>query len=164
MIGIALRVIGVIVAANAAKSLVDGVRDKVVPKKGSVLYCDLAFGTASHSGIYVGNNRIVQLSGSGRIEKVSPKKFIDGGTAVSIYVSCREDEAVGSAQVAKRARSLVGSRRAYNVVMDNCHQFSAGCLTGDFEGAANFLPFLKSTASKVLGANTWRHWDIDLFD
>lgn len=164
MIGIAVRVIVAILAANTTKSIVDGARDKVTPKRGSVVYCDLALGAASHSGIYVGNNQIVQLSGNGRVERVTPKKFIQGKTAISIYVSCKNNQSVGSVQVAKRARSLVGSRRGYNPLFDNCHQFSAGCLTGDFESASNVLWYLKSMASDVLGSNTWRHWDIELFD
>ena len=49
---------------------------KVMPKKGSVLYCDLSFGIAEHSGIYVGDNRIVHLNGKGEIEAVSPAAFL----------------------------------------------------------------------------------------
>ncbi len=164
MIGILVRVVGAILAANVAKSLVDGVRDKVTPKQGSVVYCDLIVGVASHSGIYIGNNEIVQLSGSGRIERVSPKKFIRGGTAVNIYVSCYEDEAVGSVLAAERARSQVGCRRNYDPMSDNCHRFSAGCLTGDFGSSNNLLLGLKNLASDILGSNTWRQWDIELFD
>jgi len=46
-------------------------RDHVRPKIGSVVYCDLWM--VEHSGIYIGNNRIVHLDGSGKIEIVTPK-------------------------------------------------------------------------------------------
>ena len=118
------------------------------------------FGVAEHSGIYVGDNEIVQLSGSGEIELVDPKEFVENTTGISIYVSCDEDEAVGDVQVAERARSQVGRSRDYNFLMDNCHQFSAGCLTGDFENSNNFLWMLKDEASDVLGSNTWRVWEL----
>ena len=133
-------------------------RAQVAPTKGSVVYCDLISGIAEHSGIYVGDNEIVQLSGSGEIKLVDPKEFVENTTGMSIYVSCYEDEAVGDVQVAERARSQVGRSRDYNLFTDNCHQFSAGCLTGDFENSNNFLWMLMDEASNVLGCNTWRVW------
>lgn len=150
---------------NLAESFIDNViRDKVSsPVVGSVVYCDLGMGYAEHTGIYVGRNRIVHLDGDGVIESVGPTKFMErlGGfnTAISIYVSCRDGEPVGSRAVAKRARSMVGSRRAYNLILDNCHQFTAGCLTGKFENGCNFLTFLKTEVESVLGGDEWRVWD-----
>ena len=149
---------------NMAESIYDGCRDKVVPVPGSVLYCDLAMGYMEHSGIYVGDGKIVHLSGEGAIEVVSPKQFIKGGTAINIYVSCKDEFAVGSPAVARRAKSKVGYVREYNFLMDNCHQFSAGCLTGAFDKHINFLWMLKDEAKINLGSNTWRHWDIELFN
>ncbi|MNP65712.1 hypothetical protein D3C76_1613310 [compost metagenome] len=63
---------------NMLEGIVDACRDSVLPEIGSVVYCDLALGYMDHSGIYVGNGRIAHLAGTGRIELVSPKKFIDG--------------------------------------------------------------------------------------
>jgi hypothetical protein len=147
---------------NVAEGIVDACRDQVQPEIGSVLYCDLALGYMDHSGIYIGNNEIVHLSGKGHIEIVSPKQFINGTTACSIYVSCRGTSSVGSAAAAKLARDMVGTSRNYNFILDNCHQFCAGCLTGDFENACNFLWMLKHESEKQLGSDTWRFWDIDL--
>lgn len=144
-------------AWNLVESFIDNVcRDQVVAVPGCVVYCDLAFGYAEHSGIYVGNRGIVQLSGNGCIEAVNPPEFLSGTTGISIYASCRGAAARGDAKVAARARSMVGGRRSYNFLMDNCHQFSAGCLTGDFDNADNFLWMLKDTAADVLAVDTWR--------
>ena len=149
---------------NTLESLVDNVlRDKVYPVKGSVVYCDLGFGLAEHSGIYVGNNRIVHLDGSGLIECVSPREFISRlnglNSAISIYVSCVGSSAVGAGDVAKRAVGMIGESRAYNVVLDNCHQFSSGCMTGDFDNSDNFLWMLKRTSQERIGSDTWRVWE-----
>ena len=76
-----------------------------------------------------------------------------------VYVSCHNGRAVGSAQVAQRALDMVGSSRNYNFILDNCHQFSSGCLTGDFENSDNFLWMLKATAQKTIGADEWHVWD-----
>ena len=155
------RILGGWLAWNLGESIVDNVfRDKVTPLAGSIVYCDYRFGVAEHSGVYIGNNRIVQLSGSGKVEQVSPREFVKGTTAISIYVSCCEKEAVWDTQVCIRACSQVGNRRDYNFLTDNCHQFSAGCLTGDFEEQNNFLWMLKDLTTDVLGANTWRVWDL----
>lgn len=144
---------------NMAEGIIDACRDQVQPEIGSVLYCDLAFGYMEHSGIYIGNRQIVHLNGRGQIEIVSPRKFIDGGSGVHIYVSCYNSIAVGSEFVADRAQNMVGISRDYNFIFDNCHQFSAGCLTGNFDNASNFLWMLKDVAKDKLSANTWRVWE-----
>ena len=130
-----------------------------MPKKGSVLYCDLTGSFLEHSGIYVGDNRIVHLNGKGEIEAVSPAEFLSPFALQDIYVSCMENSAVGSERVATRALSMVGKKRNYNLVMNNCHQFTTGCLTGNFENSSNLLTFLKMQAKDTLGADTWHLWD-----
>lgn len=151
---------------NLAESVIDNcIRDKVSsPIRGSVVYCDLGAGLAEHSGIYIGKNRIVHLNGGGLIECVSPKEFMDrlGGwnTAISIYVSCTDGSPVGSKKVSKRAKSMVGVRRDYDLTLDNCHQFTTGCLTGDFENSYNFFTFLKDKVREELGGTEWRVWDL----
>ncbi|MBL8434820.1 MAG: hypothetical protein JNL99_07770 [Zoogloea sp.] len=149
---------------SQAMRLIDKhLRDKVKPRVGSVVYCDLAV-FAEHSGIYVGKGRIAHLDGSGRIEIVTARQFLKrlGGLnpADSIYVSCDDEGAIKASKVAKRAREMEGGERPYNVILDNCHQFTSGCLTGDFENADNFLWMLKHTAEQKLGATTWRLWDL----
>ena len=85
-----------VIACGVTKSAYKNFDTKVMPKKGSVLYCDLSFGIAEHSGIYVGDNRIVHLNGKGEIEAVSPAEFLSLFALQDIYVSCMENSAVGS--------------------------------------------------------------------
>jgi len=49
---------------------------KVTPRVGSLLYCDLARSVVQHSRIYIGNQQIVHLDGSGLIEIVSLQNFL----------------------------------------------------------------------------------------
>jgi hypothetical protein len=146
-------------ACGAVKSAFKNTDTKVMPKKGSVLYCDLTGSFLEHSGIYVGDNRIVHLNGKGEIEAVSPAAFLSPFALQDIYVSCMENSAVGSERVATRALSMVGKKRNYNFVMNNCHQFTTGCLTEDFENSSKLLTFLKMQAKDTLGADTWHLWD-----
>ncbi len=87
--------------------------------------------------------------------------IVDGfNPAISIYVSCDENAAPqGGRRIAQRALAQVGQWRDYNVIMDNCHQFSSGCVTGDFENSDNFLRLLKHRCQKHMDACQWRVWD-----
>ncbi len=142
-----------------APSLFDKVHRSVsMPVEGSILYVDLLGEYAQHSGIYIGNGEIVELSGKGCIQRVSREQFINGGTGRDIYVSCRNNVATGSPTIAQRARSALGLHREYNIFLNNCHQFCAGCLTGNFENSDNFLWMLKHSAQVALGTDSWHRW------
>ena len=104
------------------------------PKVGSILYWNLAL-AFEHTGIYVGWNKVVHLNGDGIIEKVSYAEFIGrlDGMNPTIAICCpvdRDNNPIGDKEVAKRARSLVGKYRDYNLITDNCHKFTYYCLTG----------------------------------
>jgi hypothetical protein len=88
------------------KSIVDNVfRDKVTPVVGSILHC--SFFGAEHTGIYIGDNKIVELTGSGSIRVTSPDGFIVGTNAISIYVACDGTQPLGGNHIAERARGLI---------------------------------------------------------
>lgn len=144
------------------KNIVRGIQDKVTPVPGSVVYCDL-MDVVEHSGIYIGDNTIVHLSGTGNIEAVSPQEFVarlnGRNKSEFIEVSCIDGCAVGSEEVANRAIEMIGSTREYNLILDNCHQFTSGCLSGNFENPYNFLWMLRDEAKRVLGADSWRAWE-----
>ncbi|MBV7317341.1 hypothetical protein [Shewanella sp. NIFS-20-20] len=59
------------------------------------------------------------------------------------------------------AKAAIGNKRKYNMLLDNCHQFSAGCITGNFENSNNFLWMLKDLAEKEYVFKSWRVWDYD---
>ncbi len=135
---------------------------KVTPLPGSIVLCDL-FGGEYHSGIYVGGNKIVHLEGSGDICKVSPEEFLKrlGGLtdAKIIYISCDKNSSpISDTAIVERALNKIGSSRDYNLLFDNCHQFTYGCITGDFENPINFTWFLKNAARTHFGIEKWLVW------
>lgn len=141
------------------KSLKKNRDTKVKPAIGSVLYCDLPAGVAEHSGIYIGDNRIVHLNGKGEMEIVTPAYFLSSFALKDIYVSCMGEEAIGSRQVAENALEKIGKApRNYNLFFDNCHKFTAGCLTGNFNNGNTSLTLLKRQASQTLHADNWLLW------
>lgn len=116
---------------------------KAAPVRGSIVVCELFNGMAEHTGIYIGNNKIVELNRNGNIRRVSFNKFLNSSvnrTGTKIYTACDEfDEPLQFESVAENAESMGGEKRFYNIIMNNCHQFTSGCITGNFENADNFF-------------------------
>lgn len=129
--------------------------------EGCVVYHSMLGELVEHSGIYVGEYKVVSLNSKGQIVEETTRKFAEGSLNSNglIWASCLGESVVGDRKVAERARKMVGKHRNYNVIWDNCHQFTSGCLNGDFENADNPFTFLKLTAEKVLGVDNWRIWD-----
>lgn len=160
----ALYVIAGFVARQITGHIADNYfKETVYPVKGSIIYCDLAL-IAEHSGIYVGDGNVAHLDGSGNIEIVTQKNFLSrlGGLnpAMSIYVSCSDTNAVGNTVTAERAIAMNGNYTNYNTILNNCHQFTSGCITGNFDNSDNFWWMLKDKAEHQYGANSWRVWKI----
>lgn len=114
--------------------------DQVSPKIGCVVRTDLWLGLATHTGIYVGDNTIIEITeedDTARVRAVTPKEFVSGGpnrTGVYIYIACGKSDgevyALGSEDIARRAREAIGSRGEYYFMCNNCHQFTRYCVTG----------------------------------
>ncbi len=136
---------------NLAESFCKNVFEKRVrPVPGSVLRCDLAggikllggfAGSICHTGIYLGNDKIAEVSpvnGRARVRIVDPDEFLSGDSdslnriGAFIYVATDGDEALGSEEIAQRAkRSARRSRGEYRLLSNNCHMFTRYCITGE---------------------------------
>lgn len=155
-------VLGSGILYSGAKSIIDNIfRNKVEPCFGSIVFCTLLPPVIEHSGVYVGDNSIVHLNRFGLVEKVSFKTFIQDTPAISIYVSSKNGLAIGGEKVGDLALSQLGKQINYNVLGKNCHQFSSGCLTGNFDNKNILLSQLKRTAKLTIGANEWRVLALD---
>lgn len=133
------------------------------PAPGTPVYCNLAV-VVEHTGIYIGDDEIVHLSGDGNIEIVSPQDFVarlDGDNpAEAIFYAAKSDGTpLCRKSIANRARSMAGSRRNYNVFFDNCHQFTCGCITGEFDNPCKLFGMLETMIKYKLGSLTWVKWD-----
>lgn len=149
-----------------SSSFIDNVfRDDVTPVVGSVLVCDLT-PFADHSGIYIGNGKIVHRSGNGYLEVVSPAAFLDRldglNTAISIYVACRNHSPIGSKSIARRAEKALSDHDflGYDLLNKNCHHFTRYCLTGntDMWGLDFTFTSLEALLESDFGLNNWRVW------
>lgn len=135
------------------------IEDTVIPIKGSILHCSL-FG-AEHTGVYIGDGKIVELLGTGKIRVTDRTGFTKGTNALSIYVACNGTVPLGSTHIAGRAKRKVNLRRNYKLLSDNCHQFTAGCITDIFENDYNQYFSLQSLIRIKMNSNKeikWRVW------
>ncbi len=160
----------------------------IMPEPGTVLFCGLGLRGIHHSGIYIGDDGIVELARNGIVRVVHSDEFtrptnigaglgaraaiaIAAPTAflaalaltspfdsMNIYASCRGQIAVGNPAVARRARSMIGQSRPYHIIKHNCHHFTFHCLTALRWDTARFLPDVMREAERHLGADTWRVW------
>jgi hypothetical protein len=120
-------------------------------KNGAIVWCDLGLGSAEHTGIYIGDNRIIELNGDGYLRKLSLNEFVncsDYRTGISLYSLCDVyGEVLSDSLIAYRANKFweEKEKRGYNLLFDNCHQFTAGCITGNLVN-----PFKTFESLKVL--------------
>ncbi len=128
--------------SDLAESILVELRDKIKPVPGSVLKCDLALGHACHTGIYIGNDEIVEVTnedGEAMVNIVSPSEFLDGQpnsmirSGINIYVATDgAGKALGSRKIAARAKRLAGkSLGGYDIFDNNCHKLTVRCVTGE---------------------------------
>ena len=159
MFGTLLEIIGI--ALNPIGFVLEIVKDSVVPRNGAVVYCKL--GPFEHTGIYIKNYRqILHLNRHGYIELVPPEEFAFhfGGT---IYVSCHQSESIESSGAANRAlaRYESDSWKKYDIVSNNCHEFTVGCITGIRENNAFTFFMLEIEIRFATMHNNWRSWTIE---
>lgn len=134
--------------------------ESVYPEIGSIVFCDILPFYAQHTGVYVGNDSIIHLTSTGLIDKTSPSGFMRGEIKIApcIWVSCSGEESVGLEIAARRAEERLFSYRDYNFLLDNCHQFCSGCLTGNFENSSNLFNMLEIDCERYMGFDNWKPW------
>lgn len=138
--------------------------DHVDPVPGSIVCCDLAV-AVDHSGVYIGDGKIIHRDGDGYLACVDKDTFLrrlDGwNPAVSVFVACKGGEPVGSQDVVRRAIYALTNLKhsqGYNLITKNCHQFCQYCLTGKVNNGAFDFTFsnLESVLHHLFSVDSWR--------
>lgn len=150
---------------SVVKSMISHFTDKfgqtiAEPQIGSILYTGLLADFMEHTGIYIGNGKIIELNNQGHITVVSPSEFVNGGTGINIYVSAQNGYPVGSSLIAERAIKFekeIGVKN-YNILFDNCHIFTSACIINELDNANSFLWMVKDLAKISIGADEWLVW------
>lgn len=99
--------------------------------RGCIVRCLLANGLAYHTGIYVGNEQIIELNGNGRVTRVSFSEFKNVAVGDPRYITVLCNKAgipYYSPRWADMAESVLKTKWDYNMFSNNCHRFVLYCL------------------------------------
>lgn len=118
----------------------------VAPKFGAIVCCGIG-GVLDHSGIWIGDDTILELDGRGLIKAVSTRRFTDNRTGDKIFVACdSQANCLTSEAAAQRAISQIFQYQQYHVINNNCHQFVWQCLKPGDEKLTTFKEFSERLA------------------
>jgi len=130
---------------------------KVKPQVGAIICCGLG-GVLDHTGIYVGDDTIVELSGSGLVKAISTQRFLKERSGKQIYIACDSlSNPLVDENAAIKAAEQVYQYYEYNMMDNNCHRFIWRC----FEAQENELTTFKTLSYKLAKYyNRIIYWDI----
>jgi hypothetical protein len=101
--------------------------EKVKPEVGAIVCCGVG-GILDHTGIWVGDNTIVELDGNGLIKAISAQRFTKERSGKHIYIACdSKTKPIASELAAQRAQQQIFQYRDYHLIENNCHQFIWQC-------------------------------------
>jgi hypothetical protein len=131
-------------------------------KAGAILMCSLAFGAAEHTGVYIGKGKVAELKGTGEIRSVSLEEFIsstDVRTGRYAYAACKKNGDILISEAAViNAKNSLHDYWEYNLLTNNCHKFTAGCITGNFDNLCVAFTFLEQLINFSLGNGSGVRW------
>lgn len=126
-----------------------GVYREVTPKPGSIVCCEV-YGMLDHTGVWIDENTIVELSNSGLVKAVSANRFLKERSGKNIFVACdNHHQPIVLPKVEQRAIDMVFSYREYDVIENNCHRFVNHCIVGRDEELTRFQSLNKTIANKA---------------
>ena len=131
--------------------------EKVIPQYGAIVCCGIG-GVLDHTGIWVGDNTIIELDGRGLIKPVSSERFTDNRTGEKIFIACDSDARCLTSEVAaQRAINQIYQYQDYHVIENNCHQFLWQCFN---PGDDNLTTFKELNNRLATYFNRQIYWDI----
>lgn len=111
---------------------------QVTPQPGSIVCC-YVFGVIEHTGIWLADDCIVELHGSGLVRAVSVKRFLAGRTGSQIFIACNhQHQPLIANTIVNRAERAIYQYREYDLFDNNCHRFVWSCLYGEERAIKSF--------------------------
>lgn len=111
---------------------------QVTPQPGSIVCC-YVFGVIEHTGIWLADDCLVELHGSGLVRAVSVKRFLAGRTGSQIFIACNHlHQPLIANTIVNRAERAIYQYREYDLFDNNCHRFVWSCLCGEERAIKSF--------------------------
>jgi len=129
---------------------------RVKPEFGSIVCCEV-YGVLDHTGIWIDEDTIVELSNSGLVKAVSASRFLTERSGKNIFVACdKHHQPIVLPDAAERALQSIFTYRGYDVIDNNCHRFVNYCICGQEQELTRFQS-LNDRIFKLSGKNIY--WD-----
>jgi len=130
---------------------------EVEPKVGAIVCCGLG-GILDHTGIYVGDNTIVELAGSGLVKAVSMKRFLEERSGKQIFIACDSNaQPLVNDLVAQKASEQLFNYYEYDFISNNCHRFIWQCFAQRDDDLSTFKTLSYKIAQYY---NRVLYWDV----
>jgi len=129
----------------------------VEPVVGALLCCGIG-GLLDHTGIWVGDNTILELDGNGLIKPISSQRFTQERSGEHIFIACDSvGKPLASELAAQRAIAQIYEYRDYHVIENNCHQFIWECFN---PGDTQLTTFKQLNARLARLYDRQVYWDL----
>jgi hypothetical protein len=130
---------------------------KVKPEIGAIVCCGIG-GLLDHSGIWLGDNTIIELDGNGLIKPISVQRFTKERSGKNIFIACdSQAKPIASELAANRAQQQIFQCREYHMIDNNCHQFIWQCFKPNDRDLTTFKA-LNVRLAKLF--NRQIYWDV----
>jgi len=111
---------------------------KVKPTLGAVVCCGIG-GVLEHTGIWIGDNTIIELDGKGLIKPLSSERFTAERSGKQIFIACDSTaKPLADEHIAKQAINQIYQYRDYHMISNNCHQFIWQCFQPNNDTTSTF--------------------------
>lgn len=134
---------------------------KVKPEIGSIVCCGIG-GVLEHTGIWVGDNTIVEMDGNGLIKPLSAQRFTKERTGKNIFVACDANaKCLAIEMAAMQAIKKIFKYEKYDMISNNCHQFVWTCFKPNDTRLTTFKELNKRIALHFKRQIYWDLCDLD---
>jgi hypothetical protein len=124
---------------------------------GAVVGCEI-FQFFEHTGIYIGDGQIVELSGSGLVRPLSFQRFLADRSGLELmFATTPSGDIIGSERAANRAIEKIYSYQDYDLLRNNCHRFTYSCISGNSLPLTSFFDLKQALAAYWRFTPNWIH-------
>lgn len=111
---------------------------QVKPTVGAIVCCGIG-GVLEHSGIWVGDNTIIEVDGNGLVKALSPQRFTHRRSGKGIFIACDSlGKPLASELAAEKAIEQLFQVIDYHLFDNNCHQFTWQCFQTNAKAITSF--------------------------
>lgn len=132
----------------------------VKPVIGAIVCCGLA-GVLDHTGIWLGDDTIVEVDGNGLVKPVSSQRFLTERSGKQIFIACDSTGIpLALPETADNAADQLFNCIDYHLFDNNCHQFVWQCIHANNTRRSTVTTFRQLNEKMAQFYNRVIYWDL----